>query len=331
MNSNKSKLIIGTRSSKLALWQTNFVKENLEKFFPDIEVTIKEIKTKGDQITDISLSKIEGKGFFTKEIEDALLNNEIDLAVHSLKDLPTKLPGGLKISAVLNREDPCDVLILRNERGYGSMGETAKRAFNNLKEGSKVGTSSLRRISQLKAIRDDLEYLELRGNVDTRIRKLQEGQYDAIVLAYAGVKRLGFENLISEKFNPKEILPAVCQGILAIESRENDNDTESTIMKLNDEKAYLISIAEREFLSTLQGGCQIPVGAYSEIIENKITLYGVIASLDGKKIIRDKITGNLNEAKEIGIKLAQMLLQNGGRKILENIMPIRQNTSLFNV
>src|SRR3989338_6746549 len=255
MNSNKSKLIIGTRSSKLALWQTNFVKENLEKFFPDIEVTIKEIKTKGDQITDISLSKIEGKGFFTKEIEDALLNNEIDLAVHSLKDLPTKLPGGLKISAVLNREDPCDVLILRNEPAYRRIGETAKRAFNNLKEGSKVGTSSLRRISQLKAIRDDLEYLELRGNVDTRIRKLQEGQYDAIVLAYAGVKRLGFENLISEKFNPKEILPAVCQGILAIESRENDNDTESTIMKLNDEKAYLISIAEREFLSTLQGGC----------------------------------------------------------------------------
>ena len=280
------------------------------KLFPDLEVNLKEIKTKGDQITDISLSKVEGKGFFTKEIEDALLNGEIDLAVHSLKDLPTKLPEGLKITAVLNREDPCDVLISKN-----------KIKFKELSSSSKVGTSSLRRVSQLKALRNDLEYLDLRGNLDTRIRKLEEGQYDAIVLAYAGVKRLGFEKKITERFNPKEILPAICQGALAIEIRESDPGIEELILKLNDQKAYLISIAEREFLSTLQGGCQAPVGAYSEITENNITLYGVIASLDGNKIIKDKMSGKLeiSECREMGKQLAHRLLQNGGEKILRKI------------
>lgn len=318
----KNKIIIGTRSSKLALWQANKVKDELNKHFPELEINLKEIKTKGDHITDVALSKIGGKGLFTKEIEDALLKKEIDLAVHSLKDLPTKLPDGLKIGAILKREDPHDVLISRN-----------KTTFKNLPSASKVGTSSLRRLSQLKALRHDLEYLDLRGNLDTRIKKLEEGQYDAIVLAYAGVKRLGFEDKISYHFSPKEILPAVGQGALAVEIRENDKEIENIILKLNDEESYLISLAERTFLETLQGGCQVPIGIYSEVKNNKIIIYGMIASLDGKRIVKDQIEGllEINESKKVGAELAHKLLQNGGSEILKEIAPVRQNLTSINV
>ncbi len=306
----KTKITIGTRSSKLALWQTNFVKRELQKKFPELEIAIKEIKTTGDHITDVALSKIGNKGLFTKEIEDALLNNEIDLAVHSLKDLPTKLPDSLMIGAVLKKENPHDVLLSR---------EHIK--FKDLLPGSLLGTSSLRRIAQLKAIRQDLEYIDLRGNLDTRIKKLEEGQYDAIVLAYSGIKRLGFENKITENFHPIEILPAVGQGALAIEVRENDNQIQELVKVLNDYETYLISIAERAFLETLQGGCQVPIGAYSEISNTKIILYGVIASLDGKKIVKDTLISDLeiNSCKNLGKELALKLLQAGGNKILEAI------------
>ena len=306
----KSKLIIGTRSSKLALWQAHHIKDELQKLSPALEIDLKEIKTKGDHITDVALSKIGGKGLFTKEIEDALLEKEIDLAVHSLKDLPTKLPGGLKIGAVLKREEPHDVLISKN-----------KTKFKAFPVNSKIGTSSLRRTSQLKAIRSDLEYLDLRGNLDTRIRKLEDGNYDGIILAYAGVKRLGFEDKITEHFNPKDILPAVGQGALAIEVRENDKNTEDIISKLNHNETYLASIAERAFLETLQGGCQVPIGAYSEIKENKITLYGLISRLDGRKIVKNKNTCKLeiNECKSLGENLAKTLLQMGGKEILQEI------------
>lgn len=321
----KSKLVIGTRSSKLALWQANYIKDELLKLgkhigLPLPEINLKEIKTKGDHITDVALSKIGGKGLFTKEIEEALLINEIDLAVHSLKDLPTKLPDGLKIGAVLKREKPHDVLIAKN-----------KIKFKELPPKSKIGTSSLRRTAQLKALRDDLEYLDLRGNLDTRIRKLEEGQYDAIVLAYAGVKRLGFEDKITEHFNPKDILPAVGQGVLAIEVREEDKEIENMILKLNHNETFLTSIAERAFLETLQGGCQVPIGAYSEIENNKITLYGVIASLDGRKVIKNKITGSLeiNECKLIGENLAKTLLQMGGKEILKEINKEVSRSSVF--
>ncbi|MBI3590753.1 MAG: hydroxymethylbilane synthase [Candidatus Melainabacteria bacterium] len=307
----KTKITIGTRSSKLALWQTNYIKEELKKFYPNLEISLKEIKTKGDHITDIALSKIGGKGLFTKEIEDALLNGEIDLAVHSLKDLPTRLPDGLKIGAVLKREEPNDILISRN-----------KNVFKKLPPNSKIGTSSLRRTSQLKALRQDLEYLDLRGNLDTRIRKLEDGEYDAIVLAYAGVKRLGFEEKITEHFSPFDILPAVGQGALAIEIRENNLEIEKIISKLNHRETHLISICERTFLETLQGGCQVPIGAYSEIKENKITLQGIIASLDGKRIVKDKATGDLevNSCRNIGINLGKTLLQMGGKEILKEII-----------
>lgn len=293
------------------MWQANHVREELHKFYPDLEVTLKEIKTKGDHITDISLSKVEGKGFFTKEIEDELLNGEIDLAVHSLKDLPTKLPQGLKISAVLKREKPHDVLITKPHCSFAS-----------LPPYSKVGTSSLRRTAQLKVIRPDLECLDLRGNLDTRIKKLDDGLYDAIVLAYAGVKRLGFEDRISEHFDPKVILPAVGQGALAVEIRENDKEVENLLLKLNDQETHLISIAERTFLETLQGGCQVPIGAYSEIKDGKISLYGMIASLDGERMVKDKVTTDLapDLCKMLGINLAHKLLQKGGGEILREII-----------
>ena len=331
------KFTIGTRSSKLALWQANFVKSELEQLIPDLEISLKEIKTKGDHITDVALSKIGGKGLFTKEIEDALLANEIDFAIHSLKDLPTKLPQGLKIGAVLKREKPHDVLIVNHviarrleESTKQSQkcelgGEIASSlSFLAMTSGSRIGTSSLRRISQLKALRDDLEYLDLRGNLDTRIRKLEEGQFDAIVLAYAGVKRLGFENKIAENFSPKNILPAVGQGAMAIEIRENDTAIEKIIAKLNHEESYLASIAERAFLEALQGGCQVPIGAYSEIGRDKITLHGIIVSLDGKKFVRDEISANLvkSECLNLGRELGERLLKSGGKEILKQIMSV---------
>ena len=318
----KSKITIGTRSSKLALWQANHIREELLKLFPQIEIDLKEIKTKGDHVTDVAISQIGGKGLFTKEIEDALLTNEINLAAHSLKDLPTKLPDGLKIGAVLQREEPHDVLISKN-----------KIKFKDLPSKSKIGTSSLRRVSQLKALRSDLEYLDLRGNLDTRIKKLEEGQYDAIVLAYSGVKRLGFENKITEHFDPKIVLPAVGQGALAIEIREGDSETENLVLKLNDHATFLTSIAERSFLETLQGGCQVPIGAYSKIENNKIILHGIIASLDGKRVIRGKVATNLeiDSCKMLGINLAHKLLQDGGREILREIEPLRQKFVSNNV
>lgn len=314
----KSKIIIGTRSSKLALWQANHIKEELHKLYPEIEINLKEIKTKGDHITDVALSKIGGKGLFTKEIEEELLNGEVDLACHSLKDLPTKLPDDLKIGAILKREDPHDVLLSKN-----------KAKFKELLPESFIGTSSLRRIAQLKHMRRDLEYIELRGNLDTRVRKMEEGHYEGIVVAFAGVRRLGYHTLIAEHFKPIEILPAVGQGALAIEIREDDKETEKIISKLNDNETYLISICERTFLETLQGGCQVPIGAYSEIKDGKIILHGMISSLDGKKIIRDKMTGDLNEAKDIGIKLGEMLLRDGGKEILLeiNVEMLRRNVS----
>ena len=316
----KNKIIIGTRSSKLALWQANKVKDELNKQFPELEINLKEIKTKGDHITDVALSKIGGKGLFTKEIEDALLKKEIDLATHSLKDLPTKLPDGLKISAILKRENSHDVLL-------------SHLKFKDLPKDSKVGTSSLRRLSQLRTLRQDLEYLDLRGNLDTRIKKLEEGQYDAIVLAYAGVKRLGFEDKISYHFSPKEILPAVGQGALAVEIRENDKEIENYTLKLNDEESYLISLAERTFLEVLQGGCQVPIGIYSEVKNDKIIIHGMIASLDGKRIVKDQIEGllEINESKKVGAELAHKLLQNGGSEILKEIAPTRQNLTSINV
>lgn len=349
----KREIIIGTRSSKLALWQTNHIKDLLKKLDPDIKINIKEIKTKGDNITDVALSKIGGKGLFTKEIEDALLNSEIDLAVHSLKDLPTKLPDSLTIGAVLKRESPHDVLLVREQNNTMSLPGQAresnhdtvsnsvldssfstrdrsafgwrgndKSTFASLPSKSKIGTSSLRRVAQLRTLRNDLTYLDLRGNLDTRIKKLEDGQYYGIVLAYAGIKRLGFEEKISEHFNIEEIVPAVGQGALAIEIRESDIETRKLVTLLNDNETYMASIIERDFLSTLQGGCQVPIGAYTKFETDKITLIGIVTSLDGRKIVREKMTvnRNSNDYKNLGLNLAQKLLQLGGKEILAELL-----------
>ncbi|MBI1858859.1 MAG: hydroxymethylbilane synthase [Candidatus Melainabacteria bacterium] len=318
----KTKITVGTRKSRLALWQANYVKNLIQGLFPAIRVSLKEIKTTGDHITDVALSKIGDKGVFTKEIEDALLRNDIDIAVHSLKDLPTKLPDGLTIGAVTKREKPIDVFL-----------SNRKMKFLEFPTDAKIGTSSLRRIAQLKALKSDFEYVDLRGNLETRVRKLQSGQYDGIVLAYAGVKRLQLDFLITEEFSPEIILPAVGQGSLAIEHRKEDSEVSEIISQLNDNETYLISVTERKFLEKLQGGCQVPIGAYSEIKNGKITLTGLIASLDGRKLIKYKLDGELNKdsCEKLGISLAEKLLQNGGKEILEEISGKHQNSSSFGI
>lgn len=318
----KSKIIIGTRKSRLALWQAKFVKDELQKHLSGVRVVLKEIKTKGDNITDVALSKIGDKGLFTKEIEDALLKDEIDIAVHSLKDLPTKLPDGLIIGAVTKREKPHDVLLSNRQL-----------KFAEFSKGAKIGTTSLRRVAQLKAIRDDYDYLDLRGNLETRVNKMQAGQYDGIILAYAGVKRLKLDFLVREEFNPKFILPAVGQGALAIEIKDGNKEILDMVEILNDRNTSLISTLERSFLKVLGGGCQAPIGAYSEVEGSKITAYGMVASLDGKRIIRDNIQGEANpeSCKDLGEKLAHKLLQNSGDKILQEIMYLKQSNMQFEV
>lgn len=318
----KSKIIIGTRKSRLALWQAKFVKDELQKHLSGVRVVLKEIKTKGDNITDVALSKIGDKGLFTKEIEDALLKDEIDIAVHSLKDLPTKLPDGLIIGAVTKREKPHDVLLSNRQL-----------KFAEFSKGAKIGTTSLRRVAQLKAIRDDYDYLDLRGNLETRVNKMQAGQYDGIILAYAGVKRLKLDFLVREEFNPKFILPAVGQGALAIEIKDGNKEILDMVEILNDRNTSLISTLERSFLKVLGGGCQAPIGAYSEVEEGKITAYGMVASLDGKRIIRDNIQGEANpeSCKDLGEKLAHKLLQNNGDKILQEIMYLKRSNMQFEV
>jgi hydroxymethylbilane synthase len=299
---------IGTRKSKLALWQTEYVAKKLKEHFPEIEIEIVKITTKGDKILDVPLAKVGGKGLFVKEIEDALLRNEIDLAVHSLKDVPTYFPEGLGLTAITEREDPTDAFISVK---YNSLQE--------LPNGAVVGTSSLRRKSQLKKIRPDLEIKDLRGNVDTRLKKLENGEYDAIILAYAGLKRLGFENKVKQKFSPYEFIPAVAQGFLGIETRLDDDKTNQIVKVLNDENSYKRAAAERAFLKRLEGGCQVPLGAYAKIEDNQLKIIGFISDLEGKRFIKDEIKGDVNKSEELGKNLAEKLLNEGGKEILEKI------------
>ncbi|NLJ73037.1 MAG: hydroxymethylbilane synthase, partial [Syntrophomonadaceae bacterium] len=260
------KLKLGTRGSNLALWQAFYVAELL-KAKSNLEVEIVVIKTKGDKILDVALSKIGDKGLFTKEIENQLLDYEIDIAVHSLKDLPSVITEGLTIGAVLNRENPNDVLIAKD-------GLT----IDELPSGAKIGTSSLRRIAQLKAYRPDIITVDIRGNIETRIRKMQKEGLDGIILAYSGVKRLNLDHLISEVIDNGVLLPAVGQGAIAIEIRKNDSQIEEVMALINDEETYLTTKAERAFLRTLEGGCQVPIAAYAYIRENKLNISGLVAS-----------------------------------------------------
>jgi hydroxymethylbilane synthase len=297
-------LRLGTRKSKLALWQANFVKEKLEALGCKVELV--PITTTGDKILDAPLAKIGGKGLFVKEIENALLAGEIDLAVHSLKDVPITIPEGLTLSAITEREEPYDVLISRN----------GKR-LEELPSGAVVGTSSLRRQVQIKRKRRDLRVEILRGNVDTRLRKLKEGLYDAIVLAYAGVKRMGFSGEISQVL--EDFIPAVGQGSLAIETRAEDERVINFVKVLNHEESWLRAVCERAFLRELQGGCQVPIGAYAWIEGDRIKIKGFISDLEGERFLEGYEEGSLQEAEEVGKRLAQRLLREGGEEILKEI------------
>jgi len=302
------KLRLGTRGSKLALWQADCVAGEIHKLLPELNIEIVIIKTTGDKILDVALSKIGDKGLFTREIENSLLSGEIDLAVHSMKDLPSFLAPGLTLGAVLKRENPQDVFI--SHKNY---------TLTSLPRHALVGTSSLRRIAQLRALRPDLRMVDLRGNVETRIKKMQEQDLDGIVLAYAGVKRLGFSGQISEIISTDLMLPAVGQGAIAIELRAEDYETYKVITTINDHHTNLATKSERALLRELEGGCQVPIASLAQIKGDQIYLEGLVASMDGQILIKGVQSGHLDQAAEIGRLLAQNLLARGADSILEEI------------
>jgi hydroxymethylbilane synthase len=311
-------LIIGSRGSKLALWQSNWVKDRLEEVYEGLVVSIEVIKTTGDKNTEASLAQIGGKGVFTKEIEEALLDHRIDLAVHSLKDLPTTLPEGLHIAAITEREDVRDALIVSEDlRKY------IINSIEDLPRNARVGTSSLRRASQLRHARPDLEILELRGNVDTRLRKLHEGEYDAIVLASAGLKRLGFEHSIAAYLSTMEMLTAVGQGALAIETRVDDQRVNMLLEVLNHQPTRYATEAERAVLRSLGGGCAVPIAAHAQFKKNRVSqrlvVEALVADVEGRNMIRRQIAGQAQDAEELGSKLAEMLIEAGARDLLPRI------------
>jgi len=298
-------LVIGSRGSKLALWQAEQARECLLALNPEVEVQIEIIKTTGDVKSD-PLSVIGGKGVFTKELEDALLDGRIDIAVHSLKDLPTILPDGLSIAAICEREDARDALVLR----AGAEGH----ALMNLPEGAIVGTSSQRRLAQLKALRRDVKVKDLRGNVDTRIRKLDEGQYDAVILASAGLVRLGLQTRISARIEITEMLPAVGQGAIAIETRSDNEFAGESVSHLDHRETRLACLAERAFLRSLGGGCQFPIAAHAVLDGDVLHLDGLVARPDGSEILRGSSSGTDPEA--LGSKLASQLIEQGAQALL---------------
>lgn len=308
--SNKT-IKIGSRGSKLALWQANTVKDALSSAFPKINFEIVIIKTKGDIILDVSLSKIGDKGLFTKEIETALLNGEVDLAVHSLKDLPTELPEGLCLGGMLKRGEVRDVFISKDGRKLSEMTEN-----------DRIATSSLRRKAQLLAFNPKLNIVDIRGNVDTRLNKMNEGHCDALLMAGAGIIRLGYDKYITEFLDPKVVLPAVSQGAVAIEIREDDEHTQRIIDAISDESTWNTTMAERWLLRTLEGGCQIPVACYSELKNDQLTLTGLVASIDGTKVIRKSVSCPVDEGSEKAIELADSILADGGKEILDQIRTV---------
>ena len=306
------KLKIGSRGSKLALWQSEYIRGLIMERNPGTEVEIVKIKTQGDKITDVALSKIGGKGLFVKEIEDALLKGEAHIAVHSMKDMPTQIPEGLAIVATPEREDPRDALVTK-----------AADSLENLPKKARVGTSSLRRQSQIKNIRPDLIMENLRGNLDTRLKKQEEGQYDAIVLAAAGLRRMGWADKITS-YIPFEIcLSAVGQGIIAIEAKEENLEVVNILKAFNHEPTYIAAIAERAFLRKLEGGCQVPIAAHARILrENgheKLVLVGLVGSVSGDRIIKDSIEAAVKDGEKAGVTLAETLLSRGAGDILKEV------------
>ena len=304
----RKEIKIGTRASLLAVTQSTMIKELIEGQHPGTSVELVKIMTKGDKILDVPLAKVGGKGLFVKELEDALLDGRADPAVHSMKDVPTDLPGGLHLGVVTERENPRDAFVSNK---YSNVLE--------LPQGATVGTSSLRRKSQLAAMRPDLMIEDLRGNVDTRLRKLDEGMYDAIILASAGLNRLGKSDRITSLIEPVHMLPAIGQGALGIELRVVDAELLEGLDFLNHVPTAIAVTAERAFLLRLEGGCQVPIGAYATAEGNKVTLTGLIASVDGKEILKEHSTGPAEKAAEMGTELAEKLLGLGGRQILDEV------------
>ncbi|MGE5372592.1 MAG: hydroxymethylbilane synthase [Solirubrobacterales bacterium] len=305
------KIRAGSRGSKLALWQTDLVIEKLSQLHPGVCFETVMIKTKGDKLLDVALSRIGDKGLFTKEIESELLAGHIDLAVHSMKDLPTEVPDGLEIGAILTREQPQDVLIAANG---ASLAE--------LPHGARIGTSSLRRRAQLAAVRPDLRIVDLRGNIDTRIRRLTEEGLDAIILAFAGVARLGYEDRVTEML---PFLPAVGQGAIGIEIRKDDPTVKPLVQTINHDETRTAIAAERSFMAVLEGGCQIPIGALGTVKGDQLEVEGLVADLDGKRILRDRMTGPAADPVGLGRKLAERLLDQGAGDILREIRSQESN------
>jgi hydroxymethylbilane synthase len=302
-------LRIGTRGSPLALWQANWIRELLFQTYPHLRVSLIRIKTQGDKLIDVNLATVGGKGLFIKEIEEGLLDGRIDLAVHSMKDVPVQMPEGLHIQSITRREDPRDVLISRD-----------RLTLEELPSGAKIGTSSLRRRAQLLSCRPDFHIIPLRGNVDTRVRKLDTMGLDAIVLAAAGVKRMKMEGRISQ-FIPFEVcLPATGQGALGIETRIADDEINQYLRITNHEATHVSIIAERAFLRRLQGGCQVPIGAWGSVTnQGRLALKGFVGDLDGKKLIKGGIEGEMETAEELGSDLAENLLTRGADEILREL------------
>ncbi|HUQ30896.1 MAG TPA: hydroxymethylbilane synthase [Pyrinomonadaceae bacterium] len=309
----KTRLIIGSRGSKLALWQAGWVKARLAELRPHVEVSIEIIKTSGDVLKHAPLAVIGGKGVFTKELEESLLGGRIDIAVHSLKDLPTLLPQGLVIASITAREDARDALVLRDGLAL------PQPSIKNLPEGAIVGTSSPRRLSQLKHLRPDVIVKELRGNVDTRLRKLDAGEYEAVILASAGLLRLGLEHRISAPVEIEEMLPAVGQGALGLETRGDDEELLRLLAPLEDLNTRAACMAERALLRTLGGGCQLPIAAHGVVSDGRLRLEGLVAAVAGETIIRDSLEGSIQSAEQVGEELAARLLKGGAEVLLAGI------------
>ncbi|MBU5612281.1 hydroxymethylbilane synthase [Geomonas azotofigens] len=300
-------LRIGTRASQLALWQANWVKSELEKRYPDMTVTLKKIKTIGDKILDVPLAQVGGKGLFVKEIEEAMLRGEIDIAVHSMKDVPTEFPEGLGLYCITEREDPRDAVISRNVK------------FLDLPQGARIGTSALRRQAQLLKVRPDLEMVIIRGNVQTRMDKLETEGLDAVILAAAGLNRLGFADQITELLPTDLSLPAIGQGALGIECNLSNEDVKDAISFFNHPDTSRAVRAERALLWRCEGGCQVPIAAYGEVTGDELKLTGFIASVDGKVSVKGVVSGPADDCEKLGVKLAEQLLSEGGHAILAEV------------
>ena len=303
-----SRVRIATRKSPLALWQAEHVKKCLQQVYPGIEVDLIKMSTQGDKILDTPLAKIGGKGLFVKELEQSLLNGRADIAVHSMKDVPVEFPPGLHLPVIMQREEPRDAFVSNNYKN-----------FDELPSGARVGTSSLRRQTQLLANHASFEIISLRGNVGTRLKKLDQGDYDAIILASAGLIRLGLEERISDRIDTQQSLPAIGQGAVGIECRSDDADMIELISALNDKRTQICVSAERALNERLEGGCQVPIAGFAELENGTIKLRGLVGRIDGSEIIRGEISGKAEDAQRLGVELAEDLLSRGADVILNEI------------